>query len=271
MTNTQAIILGMVQGLTEYIPVSSSAHLVLVPKILGWQFSKAESFTFDVLVQLGTLVGVFAFFMKPIARIAGSVLTSAWAGRPFADEEARLGWMVVLATIPAAGLGLLCKDHVSEFFSSPKASCYFLVATGLILVAAEYFSRPKKYAPEKKDALFIGFFQSLALLPGISRSGSTIAAGMFCGLDRKNAAFFSFLMSIPIMLGASIVALVDLYRDQELFIKLSGPLFWGFLSASVTGYLVISWFMNFVTGKRLFIFAGYCFLIGICGVFYWSL
>lgn len=270
MTNTQAVILGLVQGLTEYLPVSSSAHLVLVPKIMGWQFSQGETFVFDVLVQLGTLVGVFAYFMRSITGIGRSVITGVIKGQPFYDEEARLGWLVVLATIPAAVIGLAFKDQLAAYFSSPLQSCYFLIVTGLLLIAAEYVGRAAKASVSGGDAMMIGFAQSFALLPGVSRSGATIAAGMFCGLPRKNAAQFSFLLSIPVMVGASLVAAVDLINNQALFYQLAVPLVLGFITAAITGYVVIKWFMEFLVHQRLVWFAIYCIVVGFIGVWWWS-
>jgi undecaprenyl-diphosphatase len=270
MTNAQAIILGFVQGLTEYLPVSSSAHLVLVPKIMGWHFSEAEAFVFDVLVQLGTLLGVFAYFLRSIVGIGRSVIAGVLMGRPFHNEDARLGYMLVLATIPAAIFGLTFKDYLAAYFSSPLPSCYFLIVTGFLLITAEYLGRSFKQNPGQKDAVFIGLAQSLALFPGISRSGATIAAGMLCGLPRKNAAYFSFLLSIPIMLGASAVAFSDLLKDQVLLHQLAMPLFLGFVVAAITGYLVIKWFMAFLTSQRLVWFAVYCIAIGGLGIGYWS-
>lgn len=270
MTNTQAVILGVVQGLTEYLPVSSSAHLVLVPKLLGWQLAEDKSFVFDVLVQLGTLVGVFAYFLRSIMGIAEAVIKGIIAKKPFQDEEARLGYMIVLATIPAAIIGVAFKEQLAQYFSSPKASSYLLLVTGLMLVLAEYASRAHKTAPSKKDALVIGFAQSFALLPGISRSGATIAAGMACGLPRKNAAYFSFLLSIPIMVGASLVASTDLVNDKDLFSEMAIPLTLGFITAAITGYFVIKWFMTFLTSQRLVWFAFYCFFVGGMGIKLWG-
>lgn len=270
MTNTQAIILGLVQGLTEYLPVSSSAHLVLVPHLMGWQVLPKEAFVFDTLVQLGTLVGVLAYFFTPIKDVGLSVVSGLVKRKPFYNDDAKLGWMVVLATIPAAVIGLLFKDALAAYFSAPAFSCYCLVLTGIFLITAEYMSRNLKNNPQETDAVFIGFAQSLALLPGVSRSGATIAAGMARGLSRQNAARFSFLMSIPVMLGAALVAGVDLVKDTELLSTLKMPLILGFLSAAISGYLVIRWFMTFLSQRRLTWFAAYCISIGVAGAFYFA-
>jgi undecaprenyl-diphosphatase len=268
MTNAQAVILGAVQGLTEYLPVSSSAHLVFVPKVMGWHFLSEEAFIFDVLVQLGTLVGVLIYFFTPLKQVCLSVIDGVIRLDPFHDEHARIGWLVVLASIPAAIFGLSYKDALAEYFSSPLASSYFLMLTGVILILAEWFGRAIKTAPGRFDAVVIGCAQGLALFPGISRSGATIAAGMACGLSRKNAAQFSFFMSIPVMVGASLIAGLDLVRDGELLQKMALPLSLGFLTAAVVGFLVIKWFMAFLTNQRLIWFAAYCFMLGLWGIWY---
>jgi undecaprenyl-diphosphatase len=270
MTNSQAIILGFVQGLTEYIPVSSSAHLVLIPKILGWQFSNSEAFVFNVLVQLGTLVGVFSYFLRSIWGIGWSVILGLWYGRPLYNDEARLGYLLVIATIPVAFTGLFFKDYLTGFFSTPLPACYFLLVTGMLLLLAELLSHIKKATPNRADAMIIGMAQGLALFPGISRSGATIATGMFCGLSRKNAAYFSFLLSIPIMLGASMVAFADLLSNRDLMAQMVMPLTLGFITAAITGYAVIYWLMAFLVNKRLSWFACYCLTVGLLGIWYWG-
>lgn len=268
MTNVQAITLGFVQGLTEYLPVSSSAHLVLFPSLLGWEFVEKESFVFDILVQLGTLFGVFAYFFIPLKEVVRSVLYGLAIKKPFHNEDAKLGWMVALASIPAAFFGFTFKNEFPRYFSSPTAACYFLILTGIFLILAELIGRSLKENPSWRDATLIGFAQSFALLPGVSRSGATIAAGMACGLPRKNAARFSFLMSIPVLIGASMVAAFELFSDKALLSSLAMPLILGFFSAAITGYFVIKWFMNFLTNRSLSFFAAYCIAIGVYGAWF---
>lgn len=262
--------MGVVQGLTEYLPVSSSAHLVLLPKLMGWQFLPKEAFIFDVLVQLGTLLGVVLYFLVPLKEVASSILVGIWRRDPFHNDDARLGWLVALASVPAAICGFLFKSEISAYFSNPLVSCYFLLLTAFLLVFAEWVSRTAKRNPSGFDAVFIGCAQSLALFPGLSRSGATIAAGMACGLQRKDAARFSFLMSIPIMVGASLVASFDLFADGEMLSFMITPLLLGFTSAAITGYVVIHWFMNFLTKRRLLWFAAYCFVVGCGGIVMFS-
>ena len=212
MTFVQAVILGVVQGLTEFIPVSSSGHLVLVPHFLGWEFSRSQAFIFDVLVQWGTLFAVFIYFWRDLTTIAAAFVRGISAGKPFADPDAKMGWYLILATLPAVVAGLLGKDMIEHAFASPKMTGVFLLGTAMLLVIAETVGHRNRSMEQItwKDSLWIGCSQVLALLPGISRSGATIAGGMTRHLDRSSAARFSFLMSVPVMLGAGILAFKDL-------------------------------------------------------------
>lgn len=269
INHVQAIILGFIQGLTEYIPVSSSAHLVLLPKIFGWHFRSDEAFIFDILVQLGTLLGVCGYFFTAIIDMAKSMLLGLRYHKPFYDHHAKLGYLLIMATLPAALLGYYFKDDMAGFFITPLPSCYFLIVTAILLLSAEYLSTVTKNLPSNIDALIIGMAQGLALFPGVSRSGATISLGMFCGLSRKDAASFSFLLSIPIMLGASLLAVNELINNHDLLFHLATPLMLGFITAAITGYLVIRWLMHFLIHKRLSYFAYYCLGLGLLGLWYW--
>lgn len=263
----QASILGLVQGLTEYLPVSSSAHLVLVPKWLGWNFEPKHAFVFDVLVQMGTLIGVIAYFFKDLCEMAKFMWQGLLSGKPLTHPEARLGWLVGLSTVPAAIGGLLLKDEVAAFFDSPKAVLAFLLATGGLLVLAEFLGKGRRTEVKLLDAILIGFSQLVALLPGISRSGATISAGVMFGLSRPAAARFSFLMSIPVMVGAGLVAARDVFSDPVVLREMLEPLLVGTLVSAVSGYLVIRWFLNFLKNQSLLWFAAYCGLVGGIGLF----
>ena len=263
MTILQSIILGIVQGLTEFLPISSSAHLVLTPYLFGWQIPADDAFIFDVLVQLGTLVAVIAYFWADLWAIVKAFLTGIWRKQPFADAQARLGWYIILATLPAVLGGFLIKDMVEAAFDSPIATALFLLVTAALLVAAERVGRrtSQMQAMNWIDAVIIGVFQLLAVFPGVSRSGSTIAGGMFRNLDRTSAARFSFLMSIPAMLGAGVLASIDLARMPNFASQLP-TLAAGFVAAAVVGYLSIRWLLGYLTRRPLYIFAIYC--VGLC-------
>lgn len=264
MTILQAFVLGVVQGLTEFLPVSSSAHLVLVPSLLGWELDPAFAFVFDVLVQMGTLVAVVVFFAPTLGRM----VTAGWSGlvnrRPLADPDSRLAWLIVLATIPALVLGIALHDVVEAAFQSVTAVSVFLLVTAGLLTAAERFGKPERPASDLRppDALIIGLAQALALFPGISRSGATISAGLFRRLLRPEAARFSFLMSVPVMIGAGVVGLRDLAALSPDVSSLA-PLVVGFVTAAVVGYLSIRWLLGYLTSHSLIIFAIYCAVVGL--------
>lgn len=264
MTFFQAIILGIVQGLTEFIPVSSSGHLVLVPHFLGWEFSPSQAFIFDVLVQWGTLLAVFIYFWKDLTTIATAFVRGILAGKPFADADAKMGWYLIIATIPAVVAGLTCKDLIEHAFASPRMTGVFLLGTAVLLVIAETVGHRNRSMKEItwKDSLWIGFSQVLALLPGVSRSGSTIAGGMTRHLDRSSAARFSFLMSIPVMLGAGVLAFKDL-ADLPAAGDFIAPLLVGFLVALISGYIAIRWLIAYLSKHSLYVFAAYCTVLGL--------
>jgi len=251
----QALILGIVQGLTEYIPVSSSAHLVLVPWLLGWQ---PASFQFEILVQWGTLVGVFIFFWQDIISIATAVVRGAAQRQPLATFEAKLGWLVVAATIPAVVLGLLFKKYFEAFASQPIYVGVLIGLASILLIAAEYFGSRRRDLPGLGwlDAVIIGFWQVLAMLPGVSRSGATITGGMLRGFNRTSAARFSFLLSIPALGGAGVIALKDLLESGMLMAELPALLV-GFTAAAISGYLCIRWLLGYLQGHTFYAFAAY--------------
>jgi undecaprenyl-diphosphatase len=199
MTIFQSIILGIVQGASEFLPISSSGHLVLVPFLLGWEFSQSEAFVFDVLAQVATMFAVIFYFWNDLLAILKAVLQGIVSRKPFQSGESRLGWFLVLATIPAGLAALFYKETFEQAFSNPRAAAFFLLGTSLLLIIGEAVGKRSRSLKEITwfDALWVGLFQVLALFPGISRSGSTIAGGLTRGIDRKSSARFSFLMAIP--------------------------------------------------------------------------
>ncbi|WP_417911691.1 undecaprenyl-diphosphatase UppP [Candidatus Electronema sp. TJ] len=264
MTLLQAFVLGLVQGLTEFIPVSSSGHLVLAPRLLGWHFPKEQAFIFDVLVQMGTLVAVLVYYRHDLAAITSSFFRGIARRQPFAEADARMGWLLILATLPAVVIGLLCKDLVEQAFASPKITGVFLLCTAVLLVIAELAGRRRRSMQDIdwKDSLWIGFSQALALLPGLSRSGATLAGGMTRHLDRPAAARFSFLMSVPVMVGAGVLAGKDLLGLHNVSAFLP-PLLVGFLTAMISGYIAIRWLISYLSRHSLHLFAGYCAALGL--------
>jgi undecaprenyl-diphosphatase len=264
MTLLQSILLGIIQGLTEFLPISSSAHLVIAPYLLGWHIPAQEGFIFDVLVQLGTLLAVIIYFRKDLYRIIVAVINGLIHRRPFLDPMSRLGWMLVLATIPAVIAGALLKNLVERAFASPVAAAIFLLGTAGLLVIAEWVGKRTRQFESITwmDALIVGLFQVVSLLPGISRSGSTIAGGMVRNIDRPSAARFSFLMSVPVMLGAGALALVDLIKQPNFTVQIP-TLLAGFIISAIVGYLAIRWLLAYLVRRPLYIFAIYCLAVSI--------
>ncbi len=264
MTVLQSIFLGVIQGLTEFLPISSSGHLVILPYLLGWHIPDADAFIFDVLVQVATLVAVIVYFWNDLIALAKAMLLGLKNKSPMKTPQARLGWNLILASIPAGIIGLLLKDTVESTFANPKLTALALFLTATLLVIAERVGKRDRNLEQLDwmDALWIGFFQVLAIFPGVSRSGATIAGGMTRDLGRPTAARFSFLMSIPIMLAAGLLATYDLIRNPYI-LRLLPTFIPGFISAAVVGYLAIRWMLRFLVGHSLYIFAVYCTVLGL--------
>ncbi len=268
MNLLQAIILGIVQGLTEFLPVSSSAHLVLVPYFFGWKFAPEQVLPFDVIVQLGTLLAVVVFFWKDLWIIIVAFVRGILKGKPFADVQARLGWFLILATIPAGLLGLLIKQQVDEAFQSPTATGIFLFVTAAILLLAEWLSRRSRPFSSIVwlDALWMGVGQAISIFPGVSRSGATMSSGLLRDLDRKAAARFAFLMSVPVFLAAGALEIKDALALPNLgeFLPL---VLVAFAAAAVVGFFSIRWLLAFVANHSLRVFALYCAVLGAVTLF----
>ena len=264
MTLLQAIILGIVQGLTEFLPISSSGHLVALPFILNWDLPAKEMFVFDILVQLGTLAAVIVYFWKDLIAILKGFFQGIFSGKPFASHEARMGWLLIVATVPAGLAGLFLNNLFEQAFSSPLVTGIALLVTALTMLIAEKVS---KKLGDLEDinfgtALVMGLMQVLALFPGISRSGATISGGLYRNLKRESAGKFSFLMSIPIMLaagGLSTYQMVTEVPDLASFLPVMAV---GFLTAMVVGYLSIRWLLKFLVNHSLVYFSIYCAALG---------
>lgn len=264
MTLLQSIILGILQGLTEFLPVSSSGHLVIVPYLLGWDIPADQAFVYNVLVQVATLVAVIIYFWADLLAIAKAFLAGLSKKTPFENPLSRLGWFLILASLPAGLIGLALKDVVEQAFASPSATAIFLLCTAGLLVLAEKLGERSRSLDSLTwvDALWIGFAQALAIFPGLSRSGATLTGGMTRDLQRPEAARFSFLMSIPIMLAAGLAASLDLL-DLPNFTALLPRFIPGFLAAALVGYLSIRWFLAYLSKRPLYPFAIYCTLLSL--------
>ncbi|MDQ4006286.1 MAG: undecaprenyl-diphosphate phosphatase [Actinomycetota bacterium] len=279
LTGFRAAVLGVVQGLTEFIPVSSSAHLVLVPFLAGWP---APSFSFDVAVHFGTALGVVAYFARDLLRLlAGGVRWLIGSRDAEATAQARMIGLLALGSVPAAVAGFLLEDAFHRYFGTSEGvedvgapvSAAFLFGTAALLLAAERTigrrptDRPGRGIEDLTpiDALMVGVFQAFAIAPGISRSGSTISAAVFRGLSREAAARFSFLLSLPAILGAGILSLPDLPPGSDL-----GLVTLGVATAAVSGFLAIAFLLRYLRTRTMRPFAAYCVLFGAVSLAFWS-
>lgn len=256
MTTIQIVVLAIVQGLTEFLPISSSGHLVLVPKIFGWT---DQGLAFDVAVHFGSLAAVLLFFRQDIAALLrGGVQV---LGAKVETIEARMAFGIALGTIPAAIAGLLLAGWIENNLRSPAVIVVTLSAYAVLMLLADRYGKRSRSITDVtiKDAVMIGVAQALALIPGTSRSGVTITAAMALGFERQDAARFSFLLAVPVILLASVYELGGLMLSE-------GPVAWGELAlaaviSSIVAYLSIDFFMRFVSRIGLLPFAIYRLLL----------
>jgi undecaprenyl-diphosphatase len=268
MTFLQSIILGIIQGATEFIPISSSGHLVLIPHLFGWEIPKQDAFVFNVLVQVATLMAVFIYYAQDFIAISNSLIDSVFKKKNFDEPDSKLGLYLILATIPAGLVGIILNGFIENAFANPLTTAFFLFGTAILLVIAERAGKRKEKSLEHfgwKDALWIGCFQILALFPGISRSGATIAGGMLRDLGRRASARFSFLMAVPIMLAAGSKALFEFVRLPNTTENFPA-LFVGCIFAAFVGYLSIRWLLNFLSHRSYFTFSIYCVIFASINV-----
>lgn len=261
MTILQALILGIIQGFTELLPISSSAHLALTPWLLGWP---DHGLAFDVALHLGTLIAIVGYFhaeWRKLIVATGSILKKRRVETP---DEKRVIFLVI-ATIPAGIAGLLLEDAAETIFRSPVIIATNLIVMGILLWAVDrYMSRNRDMGSMSwKDAMIVGLAQCLALVPGVSRSGSTITAGRALGLTRESAAVFSFLLSMPITLAAVIFKFPDALRESESI----APLAVGVVAAALSAWVAIAVLLRYVAKRSFGVFAVYRVLFGAL-VFY---
>ncbi len=268
MTLFHALILGIIQGLTEFIPVSSTAHLLIGQTLLGIPADSAM-FSFLVIVQLGTLVSLFIFYWRDLLKIVQSVLKflpsivkprETWN----LTTDTWLGIYIIIATIPALLAGYLLRDAVETLFRLPMLQAATrLFSAAILLSLAERLTSKNRSLDSMTwlDALVVGLFQIIAVFPGASRSGTTISGGMFRGFDRPSAARFAFLMSVPVMLAAGAYEMLDVLQMPNLtdFLPLLAV---GFVSAAIVGWFAIRWLIAYLSKRSLYVFAIYCAVAG---------
>lgn len=279
MNFIQAILMGIVQGLSEFLPISSSAHLVftsnfykVIKNIPIVQSSNEEVF-FDIMVHLGTLIAVLIFFRKDIMNIL-KAMWHALKNKDWSDKEAKLGLYICVGTIITIVLALPINEIAEKLVYKPAIVGGLLFITGFTLLYSEYKSKKLEKKTDNVDlktSILIGLAQGLAALPGFSRSGWTIATGLFCGLDRITSARYSFLLSIPIILGASMVyPLVKIDVAEAVGYNWSAIIA-GTIVSGITGYLCIKYFMRFISKFSLAIFGYYCIIVGIATAVFFSI
>lgn len=257
MSVAQALILGLIQGLSEFLPVSSSAHLTLAPWLFGWP---DPGLAFDVALHVGTLVAVLAFFQAQWIALIAAAWNIVVRRRVETEEERRVIFLIV-ATIPGAIAGLALEKYAESTFRDPKLIAIVLIVMGIVLWAVD------RVAPQERplaamrwtDALMIGLAQMFAIVPGVSRSGSTITAGRALRLTREGAAVFSFLMSMPIIAAASILKVPHVLKSEGL----SLPLVVGVLASAISGWLAITVLLRFVVRRSYGVFAVYRIVVGV--------
>jgi undecaprenyl-diphosphatase len=260
LPNWQAFVLGIVQGATELLPISSSGHLILVPWLFEWEYLEThEDFnqTFDVALHVGTLVAVVAYFWADVVR-----LTRAWLGsvrrRRVETADERIAWFVAVATVPAAVIGAAGESFIAEHLGEPWQIALFLAGFGILLWIADQTPATRRMSDlGPGTALTVGLAQSLALMPGVSRSGITITAGRFLGLDRDSAARFSFLLLIPIVFGASLWKGVTDVLLGDLPPGWQGPFLVGMIAAAGSGLLAIWGLLGYVRRHDYTVFVVY--------------
>ena len=270
----EAVLLGVIQGITEFLPISSTAHLVVARKLLGHEHAE-DAFT--VVIQLGTLVAVFVYFRADIARMLKGMWADIRARKFASNADSRLGWLIALGTVPAVVVGFLFKKQLKEHFFNATSIAVVAVVFALLMAASEWWARRRANRGQQPreeaqitwfDALWVGVWQACALMPGGSRSGTTITGGLFAGLTRSAAARFSFLLSLPVILGAGLKELYDEYK------KLGAPkegeppslfasdahvtaLVVGTLVSAVVGYLAIAFLLSFLKRYGTGVFVAY--------------
>jgi undecaprenyl-diphosphatase len=259
MDALQAIVLGIVQGLTEFLPISSTAHLRIVPAFLGWD---DPGTAFTAVVQLGTMAAVLVYFRRDLWNIARATLRSIREPQERRTVDARLGWGIVLGTAPIAVLGLLFKNKVETDARQLTLIAIALIVMGLVLELAERTGRKERpiESLSVKDGVTIGFAQALALVPGVSRSGATISAGLFLGLDRAAAARYSFLLSVPAVVLSGLFELKDVGKGGGAGF---GATALATVLAFIVGYASIAWFLKYLARHPVTVFVIYRVVLGV--------
>jgi len=273
LTFFEAIILGLVQGLAEFLPISSSGHLALLQYFFG--IKGDDVVTFAVLLHLGTLVSVFIVYWEDIWALIkelGATFKDVFTGKGLrvnANPTRRLGFMIIVATIPTGIIGILGNDLFTSMYSSLISIGIGLLFTGTILILAEKLGAGRKTVKEMKfrDAFIVGMMQGVAIAPGVSRSGSTLVGGLSTGLNREFAVKFAFLISIPSILGSAVLEVPDML-SEGVDMAMMMPILAGVIVSAISGLVAIKAMIKLVTGKKLYYFSYYTWIVGIAVILY---
>jgi undecaprenyl-diphosphatase len=265
MTTFQAIILGIIQGLTEFLPISSTAHLRVIPALLDWSDPGAA---FTAVIQWGTWVASVIYFRHDIYRLTRAFLDALRKGRPFETHDACLAWMIAIGTVPIVVFGLLLEKHIKGPFRSLYVIAAAAIVLALVMLLAEWWARWVKSKTNLEgmtwaESLLVGFAQTLALIPGASRSGVTITGGLFAGLTRETAARFSFLLSLPAVFGAG---LHQLYKERHELLASDTAIFHLMLAtvvSGIVGYAAIAFLIAYLRRHSTGVFIVYRILLGV--------
>jgi undecaprenyl-diphosphatase len=273
LTTLQAVILGLLQGITELFPISSLGHSVILPALLGWNIDQSGPYflPFLVLTHLATALVLLGFFWRDWMYILQGILRSLFTRRLRGDPYAKLGWLLIVGSVPAGLLGLIFQKKLEALFADPKMAAAFLFCNGLLLLGCELLARKKKiYDASNKDArlarlswghsLGIGFAQSLALLPGFSRTGSALGGGLLAGLGHEDAARFSFLLSTPIILAAAVLEVPHLFHAGSGTLY---PALLGAVCAALAAWVSVTFLVRYFKTHTLWPFGIYCLVAGL--------
>lgn len=268
MSLVEALLLAILQGVTELFPISSLGHTVVIPALVGWNIDQqsATFLPFVVMLHLGTAAALLVFFWREWRSILTALIRSAIRGRLSGDPEEHVAWMVVLGTIPAALLGFLFEKQLKLLFAAPVIAAIFLVVNGIVLFVGERVRRRRAASStiavlSWREALVVGFAQCGALIPGISRSGTTMVAGLAAGLDHETSARFSFLLATPIILGAGLLEVPVLLGPEGQ--SMLGLAVAGAFAAGIAAWLSVTFLMRYFKVGRLDPFAYYCWAFGV--------
>jgi len=274
VTDLQAIVLALLQGVSELFPISSLGHTILLPAALHWNnIDRADPtfLAFVVVLHLGTALALIVFYRREWARIVRALIVSVIRGKLSSDRDERIGWLLVVGTLPVGILGVLFQESVRALFGSPAPVALFLAANGLVMFAGEALRRRQLASPQRADrpiehltfgqSVLVGFAQSLALLPGISRSGASMVAGLLCDLDHEDAAEYSFLLATPVILAAAVLEIPKLTAPGAHVVLVQALV--GGIVAGIAAYASVAFLTRYFKSNDLRPFGWYCLLAGV--------